>query len=106
MAVTIPGLSLSILRQDTRTESGRPVLISGRFTAFGLGFPSLIRVFLEGPSYNPEVRHFDTFASPFTGDYSVQVLAEKDGEYLVYAQAFPLPLAPTGPAFPEPEENK
>jgi len=102
VAITIPGLNLSILRQETTVQRGRPLLVSGRFTAFGLGLPAYIRVYLEGPSYEPEVRSFDTFASPFSGDYSVNVLSEKDGSYEVYAQAFPPPLIPTGPPFPEP----
>jgi len=101
MAISIPGLSLSILRQQTAVQAGLPLLISGRFTAFGMGVPTFIRVFLEGPSYDPKLRSFDTFASPFSGDYSVNVLAEKDGQYTVYAQAFPPPLIPTGPPFPE-----
>ncbi len=96
----IPGLSLSILRQDTTTEAGRPVLISGRFTVFGLGFPALVRVALEGPSYNPEIRTFDAFAQPFTGEYNTQVVAEKDGEYTLSAQAYPLPGLPSGPLIP------
>ena len=100
MAVNIPGLSLSLLRQQTSVQAGLPLLISGRFTAFGMGVPAFIRVFLEGPSYDPKLRSFDTFASPFSGDYTVNVLAEKDGQYNVYAQAFP-PLIPTGPLFPE-----
>ena len=101
MAVTIPGLSLSIMRQETTVRAGRPLLMSGRFTALGLGIPALIRVYLEGPSYDPQVRHFDTFASPFTGDYTTNIIAEKDGRYTVYAQAFPPPMIPTGPPFPE-----
>lgn len=101
MAVNVPGLSLSILRQQTSVQAGLPLLISGRFTAFGIGLPVFIRVFLEGPSYDPQVRSFDTFASPFSGDYSVNVIAEKDGSYNVYAQASPPPLVPTGPPFPE-----
>ncbi len=100
MAITIPGLSLSILRQETSTQAGKPVLIGGRFTAFGIGIPSLIRIFLEGPSYNPEVKTFDSFAQPFSGDYSAQVVTEKDGEYVVYSQAYPLPALPSGPALP------
>lgn len=101
MAISIPGLSLSILRQQTSVQTGLPLLISGRFTAFGLGVPAFIRVFLEGPSYNPQVRSFNTFASPFSGDFSTNVIAEKDGRYTVYAQAFPPPILPTGPPFPD-----
>jgi len=73
LAINIPGLSLSILRQQTTVQAGLPLLISGRFTAFGLGVPTFIRVFLEGPSYDPQLRSFDTFASlipshpPFPG---------------------------------------
>ena len=101
MAINIPGLSLSILRQQTTVQSGLPLLVSGRFTAFGIGVPALIRVFLEGPSYDPQIRSFDTFASPFSGDYTVNVIAEKDGSYNVYSQAFPPPIMPTGPPFPD-----
>ena len=101
MAVSVPGLSLSILRQQTSVRSGLPLLTSGRFTVFGMGVPAYIRVFLEGPTYDPQIRSFDTFASPFSGDYSVNVIAEKDGQYNVYAQAFPPPIVPTGPPFPD-----
>jgi len=101
MAINIPGLSLSILRQQTTVQAGLPLLVSGRFTAFGIGVPALIRVFLEGPSYDPQIRSFDTFASPFSGDYTVNVIAEKDGSYNVYSQAFPPPIMPTGPPFPD-----
>jgi hypothetical protein len=100
MVLEIPGLSLSILRQDTQTEAGKPVLISGRFTAFGLGLPAFVRVYLEGPDYNPEVTTFDAFAEPFSGNWSVQVVAQKDGNYSVYAEAYPGPAIPTGPLFP------
>ena len=82
-------------------RAGLPLLISGRFTVFGMGVPTFIRVFLEGPSYDPQIRSFDTFTSPFSGDYTTNVIAEKDGQYNVYAQAFPPPLIPTGPPFPE-----
>jgi len=102
MAITVPGLNLSILRQDTVVQSGRPLLISGRFTALGIGLPAFIRVTLEGPSYDPQLRTFATFASPFSGDYSVNVLAEKDGQFFVFAEAFPPPLLPAGPLFPDP----
>ncbi len=102
MAVTIPGLDLSIVRGATQTQAGQAVLMSGRFTAFGIGVPAFIRVYLEGPDYNPEKTHFDATSSPFSGDYSVQVVPSKDGSYKVYSQAFPLPLIPTGPVFPEP----
>ena len=101
MAINIPGLSLSLLRQQTTVQAGLPLLISGRFTAFGMGVPAFIRIFLEGPSYDPRIRSFDTFSSPFSGDYTTNVLAEKDGQYFVYAQAFPPPLIPSGPPFPE-----
>jgi len=82
-------------------QAGLPLLISGRFTAFGLGVPAFIRILLEGPSYDPQIRSFDTFASPFSGDFSTNVIAEKDGRYTVYAQAFPPPILPTGPPFPD-----
>ena len=102
MVISVPGLSLSILRQETTVRAGRPLLISGRFTAFGIGLPAFVRVFLVGPSYDPKIRGFDAFASPFSGDYSINVIPEKDGRYTVYSQAFPPPLIPTGPPFPEP----
>ncbi|KKL71905.1 hypothetical protein LCGC14_2090210, partial [marine sediment metagenome] len=102
MAISVPGLNLSILRQETVVQAGRPLLISGRFTALGIGLPAFIRVTLEGPSYDPQLRTFTTFASPFSGDYSVNVLAEKDGQFSVFAEAFPPPLLPAGPLFPEP----
>lgn len=101
MAIEIPGLNLSILRQETRVEAGQPLLISGRLTAFGLGIPAYIRIILEGPSYDPQTRYFDTFASPFSGDYSVNVIAEKGGQYEVFAQAMPPPLIPSTPLTPD-----
>jgi len=99
MAVAIPGLSISIIRGSTSVQSGQPVLISGRFTAFGIGVPALIAVFLEGPDYNPESILFVTSSSPISGDYNVQVTAPKDGTYKVYAQAYPVPPLPTAPLF-------
>ncbi|KKN35591.1 hypothetical protein LCGC14_0782010 [marine sediment metagenome] len=102
MSPAIPGFTLSILRQNTVVQAGKPLLISGRLSAFGIGLPlATIRVFVEGPSYDPSVRHFDTSTS-LTGDYTTNILADKDGKYIVYAQAFPLPGIPLGPAFPEP----
>lgn len=68
---------------------------------FGLGFPAFVRVFVEGPELNPEVRTFDTIATPVTGDYAVPVLAERDGRYQVYAQALAAPAGlPVGPDLP------
>lgn len=106
------GIDLSLQRQNTTIEAGKPLLISGRITSFGIGFPtpSLIRVTVEGPAYDPEIRNFDTISAPITGDYSVNVQAEKDGEYEVYAKAYPffipsLPILPSsvilGPAIGE-----
>ena len=97
----IPGFNISVLRQKTSTRPSEPLTISGKVSAFGFGFPAFVRVFLEGPQHNPEVRTFDTFASPLSGDYSIPVLAEKEGEYQVYAQAF-LPLGVPFPGSPEP----
>jgi hypothetical protein len=97
----VPGFNVSVLRQQTFARRSQPVTISGRVTALGLGLPALVRVFLEGPAHSPEVRTFDTFAAPVTGDYAVPVLAEKDGQYLVYAQAFP-PVGIPVPGAPEP----
>lgn len=100
--MTIPGMSLSILRQATTVKAGQPLLVSGRCTVLGLGFPAFIRVYVEGPSYNPEVRSFSTISAPFTGNYNANVLADKDGEYTVYAKAFAVPVLPSGlPPFPE-----
>jgi hypothetical protein len=97
----VPGFNVSVLRQQTFARRNQPVTISGRVTAFGLGLPALVRVFLEGPTHSPEVRTFDTFAAPMTGDYAIPVLAEKDGQYQVYAQAFP-PVGIPFPGAPEP----
>ncbi len=97
----IPAMDLSIQRQSTVVEAGKPLLISGRLSLLGIGLPAVVRVFVDGPKYDPASRHFDTFSSPFTGDYSTNVLAEKEGEYEVYAQAYlPTPLAL--PFLPEP----
>jgi hypothetical protein len=101
MSPQMPGLSLSLIRSATSVQAGSPLLISGRFTALGLGVPTFIRVFLEGPDYNPETTHFDTISQPFTGQYNTEVTPAKDGAYQVYAQAFPLPALPSGPLVPE-----
>ena len=101
MLPQLPGFNVSVLRQQTSARRGQPVTISGRVSAFGLGLPAVVRVFLEGPDQEPEVRTFDTFAAPLTGDYAVPVLAEKDGRYQVYAQAFP-PIGVPLPGAPEP----
>lgn len=95
-------IDLSITRQSTTVEAGKPLLISGRCSFLGVGspLPFLIRVTVSGPKYDPVDRHFDTFSSPFTGDYSINVLAEKDGEYDVYAKAYP--PAPSLPLIPDP----
>ena len=97
----IPGFNISVLRQKTSARPNEPLTITGKVSAFGFGFPAFVRVFLEGPQHNPEVRTFDTFASPLSGDYSIPVLAEKEGEYQVYARAF-VPLAIPVPGSPEP----
>lgn len=69
----------------------------------GLGLGGMVAITVATASWRRFNRQeLAIFSSPFTGDYSIPVLAEKDGEYKVYAQAFPLPLAPTGPPFPEP----
>lgn len=101
MPPQVPGFNVTALRQQTFARRNQPVLISGRVTVFGLGAPAFVRVFLEGTSHNPDIRSFDAFAAPFSGDYSVPVLAEKDGQYQVYAQAF-FPLALPVPGAPEP----
>ena len=90
MPPQIPGLNVSVLRQRTFARPNEPLTMSGRVTALGLGIPAFVRVFVEGPALNPEIRSFDTVASPVTGDYSVAVLVEKEGRYQVYAQAFVL----------------
>ncbi len=89
MVQGLPAVNISILRQATFVGRGQPLLISGRVTFFGFGIPTLVRVTLNGPSFDPQVITFDTFSSPVSGDYSVSVLAEKDGTYEVFAQAFP-----------------
>ena len=101
----IPGINISILRQSTFGRRGEPIFISGRVTALGIGVPALVRVALQGPSFDPQVTNFDTFAAPVTGDYTVPVIADKDGQYRVRPVAIPtLPgigspidiLTPTG----------
>lgn len=89
MVQGIPAVNISILRQATSVGMGQPLLISGRVTFFGFGIPTLVRVTLNGPSFDPQVITFDTFSSPVSGDYNVAVIAEKDGTYEVFAQAFP-----------------
>ncbi|MFQ6029763.1 MAG: hypothetical protein ACE5Q6_19975, partial [Dehalococcoidia bacterium] len=94
----IPGINISILRQQPTTQRRVPLLISGRVTALGLPAPAVVRVALEGPSFAPEVTNFDTFAAP-TGDYAVPIIADQDGQYTVTARAFPpvaLPVAVPG----------
>ena len=88
----LPGFGISVLRQRTFGRPNEPIIISGRVSALGLGLLALVRVFLEGPELNPEVRTFDTLAAPVTGDYSVAVLAERGGRYEVFSRAF-LPIA-------------
>ncbi len=88
---TLPGFNISILRQRTFGQPNEPIAINGRVSGFGFGLLAFVRVFLEGPTHNPEVRNFDTISSPL-GDYSVSVLAEKDGRYTIYAQASPEPF--------------
>ena len=85
----LPGFNVSVLRQRTTAQPNEPVTMSGRVSVFGFGLPALVRVSVEGPAHNPEVRTFDTVAAPITGDYSIAVLVEKEGQYQVYAQAFP-----------------
>ena len=98
----VPGINISILRQQTVTQRGVPLLISGRVSALGLPIPALVRVTLEGPDFDPQVTNFDTFASP-TGDYSVPIIADKDGQYTVQAKAFPPIALPLGvPGLPSP----
>lgn len=101
MPPQFPGINISVLRQRTFARPNEPLTISGRVTALGFGVPALVRVFVEGPQHNPEVRSFDTIASPISGDYSTSVLAEKEGSYVVYAQAFP-PVAVPVPGAPDP----
>jgi hypothetical protein len=101
MPPQVPGFNVSVLRQRTFAQANEPLTISGRVTGFGFGLPAFVRVSLDGPAHNPEVRSFDTFASPLSGDYAVAVLAEKEGQYSVYAQAF-LPLGVPVPGAPDP----
>lgn len=89
MVLGIPGINISILRQSTSIGRGQPLLISGRVTFLGFGLPALVRVSLNGPSFDPQTVTFDTFSAPIGGDYNVAVLAQKDGTYEVFAQALP-----------------
>ena len=99
---TLPGFDISILRARTFAARGEGLTISGRVSAVGLGIPAFVRVILEGPQHEPETLTFDTTAAPLTGDYSVSVLANKDGAYQVYAQVplLPLPVPAGGPTLP------
>ena len=85
------GVQVSVLRSKTFGAPNEPIQISGRVSAFGIGVPAAVRVTLEGPALNPQTRTFDTLSTPLTGDYSVVVLAEVAGRYVVQATAF-LPL--------------
>ena len=96
--LAVPGVNISILRQQTTTRRGLPLLISGRVSVLGLPIFAAVRVTLEGPSFDPRVTNFDTLAAP-TGDYNVNIIADQDGVYSVQAKAFPpvvLPFAPPG----------
>jgi hypothetical protein len=86
-----PGVNVSVLRAKTFGAPNEPISISGRVSLLGIGLPTAVRVTLEGPELNPQTRTFDTLSAPLTGDYSVVVLAEQDGRYVVFARAF-LPL--------------
>lgn len=92
MVTQVPGINISILRQSTFAKREEPLLINGRVTAFGFGVPTLVRVSLLGPDFDPQILVFDTFSAPIGGDYSISVIASKDGRYTVAAQAF-LPIA-------------
>lgn len=85
------GVQVSVLRSKTFGAPNEPIQISGRVSAFGIGVPAAVRVSLVGPALNPQTRTFDTLSAPLTGDYSVVVLAEVAGRYVVQATAF-LPL--------------
>ncbi len=105
MPPQIPGINISIIRQATTARRGEPLLISGRVTLLGLGIPTLVRVFLSGPSFDPQITSFDTISAPVSGDYSISVIADKDGRYQVSSQAFPpfvLPIPGGTPITPPP----
>ena len=102
VALQVPGINVSILRQQTSTQPRVPLLISGRVTALGLPIPALVRVSLEGPTFAPEITNFDTQAAP-TGDYAVPILADQDGQFTVTARAYPFVFFPLGlPGLPSP----
>ena len=86
--IPVPGVTISILRQQTTTRRGLPLLISGRVALLGLPVPASVRVVLEGPSFDPKVTNFDTLSAP-TGDYNVNIIADQDGIYTVQAMAYP-----------------
>lgn len=86
--LAVPGVTISILRQQTTTRRGLPLLISGRVALLGLPVPASVRVVLEGPSFDPKVTNFDTLSAP-TGDYNVNIIADADGVYTVQAMAYP-----------------
>lgn len=97
----LPGINVSIQRAQSAVGRGQPLLISGRVTAIGIGLVSLVRVSLEGPSFQPEIANFDTLSSPITGNYSIPVVAPTEGQYTVTARAFP-PIAFPIPGLPSP----
>lgn len=97
----LPGLNISIIRQATGAARNQPVLISGKATAFGVGIPALVRVVMEGPPGNPERRTFDTLSRPVTGDYSLNVFSETEGQFTLQALAY-APLTVPIPGFPTP----
>ena len=98
----IPGITISILRSQTFGQTGQPLQISGRVTAFSVPLPlSFVRVSLTGPDYDPQTTAFDTLADP-EGNYAVGVVAPADGNYTVKADAYPFPLLPQGPLIAQP----
>jgi len=97
----LPGINVSIQRAQSAIGRGQPLLITGRVTAIGIGLVSLVRVSLEGPSFQPEIANFDTLSTPITGNYSIPIVAPVEGQYTVTARAFP-PLAFPIPGLPSP----
>lgn len=80
-----PAINVSILRERPAVQRGEPVTISGRVSVLGIGFPAVVRVNLEGPTSST----FSTNSNP-TGEYAVAIVPDRDGQFRVTSQVFPL----------------
>ena len=102
----IPELALYLSTNSTVVEPGKPLAITGRLNLRGIAIPAMVLAHVVGPTYDPKVKTVAMYSSPWTGDFSTQVLLEEQGIYDVFALAFPPPplpagVLPTGPALAE-----